>query len=152
MPKGVKIRAAGIEDFRHLEPLLQELIGDPVGDRLEAFGSAVERDEYLTYGAELDDEIVGFVDLWLLPDAGHGALLGYLTSLIVQKARRRGGIGKALVEAVVESARKRGAAELHVTTKMENAPAQRLYNSMGFTKRHTTLEMEMMPPHGPDGP
>jgi len=152
MPKGVKIRLASVEDFDHLEPLLQELIGDPVGDRLEAFSSAVERDEYITYVAELDDDIVGFVDLWILPDPGHGALLGYLTGLIVQKARRRGGIGKALVEAVVETARKRGVAEIHVTTKMENAPAQRLYNSIGFTKRHTTLEMEMMPPHCPDVP
>lgn len=152
MPKGVKIRKATDDDFTELEPLLQDLIGDPTGDRRWAFRKALEHDEYITYVAEHKDEIVGFVDLWLLPDPGHGSLLGYLTSLIVHKASRRGGIGRALVDAVVREARKKGAAELHVTTKMENEPAQRLYNSMGFTKRHTTLELEMMPPHGPNGP
>jgi ribosomal protein S18 acetylase RimI-like enzyme len=150
MPKGVKIRPARLEDYSPLDPLLQELVGDPVGDREQAYKNALAHEEYIPFVAEIKDEIVGFVDLWLLPDPGHGAVLGYLTELIVHRAKRRGGIGTALVEAVVEAARKRGAAEIHVTTKMENAPAQRLYNSLGFTKRHTTLEMEMMPPHGPD--
>jgi ribosomal protein S18 acetylase RimI-like enzyme len=145
MMKGAKLRRATVEDFQGLEPLLQELIGDPDGNRKLAFQKALGHKDYIAYVAVLDNEIVGFADLWILPDPGHGAMLGYLTSLIVVKARRRGGIGRALVETIIETAKKRGAAEIHVTTKMDNEPAHRLYKTCGFKKRHTTLELEVAP-------
>lgn len=150
MKKGIKIRPSKEEDIEQIDPLLHELIGEPIGDRGAMFKGSLSHEEYFTFVAEEDSDIVGFIDLWLLPDPGHGSQMGYLTNLIVQKARRRGGIGKALVEAVVEAARKNGAAEIHVTTKMDNEPAKKLYNDMGFTKQHTTLELEFGPVHFPD--
>jgi GNAT superfamily N-acetyltransferase len=58
--------------------------------------------------------------------------VGYLEELYVVPERRGQGIGRALMEAVLELAREHGAAGMEVVTGEYDSAARALYESVGF--------------------
>ena len=56
----------------------------------------------------------------------------HLEDLFVSAEARGSGVGRALVEAVVERARARGCRRIELDTAEDNAPALALYRSLGF--------------------
>jgi ribosomal protein S18 acetylase RimI-like enzyme len=64
---------------------------------------------------------------------------GVLYDIVVDPAHRRGGIGRALLDATVASLKTRGAPMVVLSTAERNEPAQRLFGSAGF--RRTMIEM-----------
>jgi ribosomal protein S18 acetylase RimI-like enzyme len=66
----------------------------------------------------------------------------YLAELYVVPERRGHGLGRALMHAVIEEARARGADTMDLGTSDDDVAARRLYESLGFTNREG----------GPDGP
>lgn len=82
------------------------------------------------FAARLDDELVGMAG-WLLPAGANTRHRAYLWGVYVRDGVRGGGIGRMLVKAAVdEAAGCSEAIDLHVL--VENAPAIRLYESLGF--------------------
>jgi len=71
---------------------------------------------------------------------GNASLLGVnefperwvLANVAVSPDYRRRGIARQMVEAGIELARARGAAELYLQVERDNPPAQRLYQQLGF--------------------
>jgi len=57
-----------------------------------------------------------------------------LLTIAVQSDRRRDGLGRALLEAVVERARHGGAQNLFLEVGADNAPARSLYSQAGFVE------------------
>ena len=86
--------------------------------------------------AEENGEAVGFVSAWL---EDHVARIG---DLYVTQAARRGGAGSALVEAVIENLRARGATHLLLAANLESLA---FYEKLGFREvaRHLMLELEV---------
>jgi ribosomal protein S18 acetylase RimI-like enzyme len=66
----------------------------------------------------------------------------YLEELYVVPSRRGQGIGRALMEAVLETARNEGATHMELGTSETDTAARALYASVGFTNREGS----------PDGP
>jgi ribosomal protein S18 acetylase RimI-like enzyme len=66
----------------------------------------------------------------------------YLAELYVVPARRRQGLGRALMQAAIERARSEGASYMDLGTSEDDVAARALYESFGFTNRE----------HLPDGP
>ncbi|MEV8371421.1 GNAT family N-acetyltransferase [Kribbella sp. NPDC056861] len=66
-----------------------------------------------------------------------------LVSMYVRGELRGQGVGGQLVDAFVEWAKSRGAAQLHVTAYATNEAALRLYASRGFAARSITLAAEL---------
>lgn len=66
----------------------------------------------------------------------------YLEELYVVPGRRGQGIGRALLEATIDSARKAGATHIELNTGEDDTEARSLYESSGFSNREG----------GPDGP
>jgi ribosomal protein S18 acetylase RimI-like enzyme len=66
----------------------------------------------------------------------------YLEELYVAPGLRGKGIGRALLEAAMKTARERGAEHIELTTSLDDTAAIGLYESAGFTNREG----------GPDGP
>ncbi len=58
----------------------------------------------------------------------------YLAELYVRPQARGAGIGKALLRAALEAARKRGADYMHLGTSEDDVAARHLYESMGFRR------------------
>jgi len=84
----------------------------------------------------------GFAELRFRPSLYTGALDAYLEELYVVPERRGHGLGRALLEAAMEHARERGAANIDLGTSEDDVAARALYESAGFTNREG----------GPDGP
>lgn len=64
---------------------------------------------------------------------------GVLYDIVVDPAHRRGGVGRALLDATVASLKAHGAPMVVLSTAERNEPAQRLFASAGF--RRTMIEM-----------
>lgn len=57
-----------------------------------------------------------------------------LLTIAVQAAHRRRGAGRALLDAAIERARRRGARVLFLEVAVDNPPARSLYAQAGFTE------------------
>ncbi|MFB3894605.1 MAG: GNAT family N-acetyltransferase [Phycisphaerae bacterium] len=90
--------------------------------------------------AELDGRIVGFVTYYVADGAGNIGWIGLRQELL------RRGIGRRLVQALVDELRTAGVEELHVRTLGESvnyAPYARtraFYHAMGFVDSKSTFQ------------
>jgi ribosomal protein S18 acetylase RimI-like enzyme len=84
----------------------------------------------------------GFALFRIRPSLWAKAGDAYLEELYVAPKSRRRGIGRALLEASVEAARKAGANHFELTTGEDDTEARALYESHGFTNHEGA----------PDGP
>ena len=84
----------------------------------------------------------GFAELRFRASLYTGALDAYLEELYVVPKRRGQGLGRALLEAAMDVARKRGAARIDLNTSASDVAARALYEGAGFTNREG----------GPEGP
>ena len=82
--------------------------------------------------AEIDGEVVGYVTVRSPTPLASNAHVLQIQGLAVDPAFRRRGIGRALVEAAVAEARRRGARKISLRVLATNPDAQRLYRSCGF--------------------
>jgi len=110
-------------------------------------------------GLELENKLVGFVDLSLQPQSlkalevwplvarqtffGHENLRPYLCNLLVSPLHRKKGYGKKLVRACLDTSKKWGYSDLFLHVEPQEKAAVALYKSCGLrmvkTEGHTTL-------------
>ena len=93
--------------------------------------ASAQGDERATFVAELDGQIVGLVG-GLSDAATPGAI--ELVSMWTAPAIRRTGTGQLLVQAVLEWTAGGAATTVGLWVTRGNDPAQRLYESMGFSE------------------
>src|SRR5581483_3893520 len=84
----------------------------------------------------------GFAQLRFRPWVYSAGLHSYLEELYVVPGRRGNGLGRALLEAAMETARGEGAEQMELGTSERDVAARSLYESAGFTNREGS----------PDGP
>jgi GNAT superfamily N-acetyltransferase len=84
----------------------------------------------------------GFAQLRFRPWVYSAGLHSYLEELYVVPALRGNGLGGALLEAAMETARGEGAEQMELGTSEDDVAARKLYESAGFINREG----------GPDGP
>jgi ribosomal protein S18 acetylase RimI-like enzyme len=77
----------------------------------------------------------GIAQLRTFPSIWTGGLEAYLEELYVVPARRGEGIGRALLEASMDTARSAGATHIDLNTGETDTTARALYESAGFTNR-----------------
>jgi ADP-ribose pyrophosphatase YjhB (NUDIX family)/ribosomal protein S18 acetylase RimI-like enzyme len=80
--------------------------------------------------AEADGEVVGFLVLSFVP--ALTGLRAWIDDVAVDPSRRRQGIGRALVEAAMQRASRRGATHLYMDTSRGNPDAKEFYRACGF--------------------
>jgi ribosomal protein S18 acetylase RimI-like enzyme len=105
-----------------------------LGTQLDAPGAAV-------FVAEETGEVIGYAYV-AAESYDYMALrgpAGVLHDIIVDPERRRGGVGKLLLEAVLGFVLERGLAQIVLGTAVRNEVAQRFFASVGF--RPTMIEM-----------
>jgi len=84
----------------------------------------------LTFVATDADEVTGWCWGYRLPRPDGTSML-YLHNLAVVETYRNQGIGRALTSAFMDAGRSVGATKMFLTTGAENAPARKLYDSLG---------------------
>jgi len=86
---------------------------------------------------------VGFIDLFILPDAAHGNNIGLISNLVVDERFRNRGLGESLLRETIVYCKQRRAVELHVWTDIGNKPGIGAYKKLGFVERGLLLELEL---------
>ncbi len=79
--------------------------------------------------AVLGERIVGYIIYWLLLSEVD------IHNLAVHPAYRRRGIGRSLLQAVIDEARDHRSSRITLEVRKSNEAAQRLYQSLGFAAR-----------------
>ena len=78
------------------------------------------------------DPATGVLQLRFRHSVWTGTEDAHLEDLFVEAAARGSGLGRELVEAALEHARRRGCARIELDANEANEPALRLYRSVGF--------------------
>ena len=81
------------------------------------------------------DDPHGLAVLRFRPSIWSDALECYLAELYVAPGRRGLGLGRALMEAAIELARREGADHMDLGTGEDDVAARSLYESLGFSNR-----------------
>lgn len=78
------------------------------------------------YVVQLDHHLVGYAGMWKILDEGH------ITNIAVSGAWRNRGVGKRLLEHLLEQGQKLGIRSFTLEVRAGNAPALALYVACGF--------------------
>jgi len=135
VPSAIQVRSAVVDDEQALARIdlatwTSDVSPAPAADG-PFFGPHTSPADVLV--AESGRVILGYAKLHqplLLPSHSHVLELG---GLAVDPGHQRTGAGRALVHAVVQQARARGARKLSLHVLAPNVAARRLYEACGFT-------------------
>ncbi|VEA61226.1 aminoalkylphosphonic acid N-acetyltransferase [Salmonella enterica subsp. salamae] len=102
--------------------------------------------------AEIESEIVGMLQLTLLPSLTHrGSLRAQIEGVRVKKAFRGKGIGRELFNYAIESARRSGCHIVQLMTDRKRADAIAFYQSLGFSDSHFGMKLMLEPSESTGG-
>ena len=147
---GDVVRQAGPGDVDAVAPLFDayrqfyQQPSDPALSR--AFiAERLARAESVIFLAERDGRAVGFVQLYPLfsSTVARPRRLWLLNDLFVSPSARGGGVARALMDRARRLGEETGAAGLELATARTNAPAQRLYESLGWRQDEQFLRYEL---------
>ncbi len=99
-------------------------------------------DDGMLLGAWRDGKLLGYACLYWHFSSTQAVETVLMNDLYVVESARRQGVGRALINASAEVARKRGAHHLEWSTSPDNKSAQRLYDSTG-AERSEWIEYEL---------
>ena len=146
----VQVRLASRED---VPAIVQLLADDVLGAKREqatdplprtywdAFDAAVAQGGNELLVAELDGEVVGCLQLTIIPGLSRmGMTRGQLEGVRVSSTYRGRRIGETLVEAAVDRARERGCRVVQLTTDRSRVDAHRFYERLGFEFTHIGMK------------
>lgn len=143
--KSIEIRSANEKDLLGLVILAEEFMPREADNkkRTNILKQVLKNPDYELLVAELEGEIVGFIDHWVIHDFVHGAKHSYILNLYVSSRHRRKGIASKLLREVMKNGEKLGVSEIHVTTGFDNKLAINLYRKHGLVKESLQLEKEL---------
>ncbi|HLU26651.1 MAG TPA: ribosomal protein S18-alanine N-acetyltransferase [Longimicrobiales bacterium] len=118
------IRRVGFEDLPQVMRIEYASYTTPWTEA--TFRELLRRSDAVILGAEAEGRLVGYAVFWVVADQGE------LGNIAVAPDWRGRGVGKKLLEAVIEQARGRAVRELFLEVRVSNEPARRLYETHGF--------------------
>ncbi len=145
-----QIRQATILDLDTLAPLFdgyRQFYGQPA-DLARAHDFLAERvhhhESLILLARDEHGEGLGFTQLYPLFSSVRTVRTWLLNDLFVVASARRQGMAAGLLDAAAEQARALGAASLSLSTALDNAPAQALYESKGWQRDRQFCEYSLV--------
>ena len=149
MPGELRIDPISVSELETLLPMIGEYQRFYEAEEIDesrnrAFFSRflAPSEDGMLLGAWRGEELVGYACLYWHFTSLVPAETVLLNDLFVAEPQRGGGVGRALIEASAEVARKRGAHHLEWATQPDNEAAQRLYDRTG-AERSEWVEYEL---------
>ena len=119
------IRRGRLEDLDGIAALEQVCFASP-WSRESLYRDMAENQMAMYFVAELDEEVVGYLGIWLVSEEG------YINNVAVSPSHRRRRIGSALIEAMLEATQAEGIIAHTLEARTGNEAAKRLYEKFGF--------------------
>jgi len=152
-PSRVEIRPATRDDVPRV---VQMLADDAIGATRERAETPLPQEYWAAFDAiasdprqhlvvaVLDGEIVGTLQLTFIPYLTHrGGERALIEGVRVDATRRGGGVGRQLLQWVIEQARERGCRMVQLTTDKRRPDARRFYESLGFVASHEGMKLPL---------
>ncbi len=130
MNDSIAIRLADPRDAHSIARLSRDHIESGLGWKYDAARvlRAIRHRETVVLAACAGNALAGFAVMEFGDERAH------LVLLAVHPSRRRTGIGRRLVEWLIESARTAGIASVHLELRAGNEAARRFYRALGFSE------------------
>jgi len=152
-----QVREATVEDAAEIYGLAREL-AETVGDAPPSEEAVRERLEELleeprarVLVAEGEGGIIGAASLWIKPDLAHGDAVVEVPMLVVAEDHRRAGVGKLLIDEVLNVAAQNDTSLIELVATSANVAAREFYRSLGFVEADiVSLEFVGSPEDPPD--
>jgi len=144
--QALKTRLAEKKDARAIENMISEWSKQQwptwQPERAETILEVLNnRQDHLILVSETSGEIVGVLHLIFYPDVLLGSLNCHVNFLLVKEGYRGKGVGSGLLDEARNWAKKKGALEMHVDTKFEDAA--KFYRKYGFKDDGVWLEIRL---------
>lgn len=118
---------------------------DPLPQRYwDAFDALTRQGGNEIMVAELDGEIVGCLQLTVIPGLSRmGLIRGQLEGVRVSSRQRGQRIGELLVRSAMERAKALGCGVVQLTTDRRRTDAHRFYERLGFESSHVGMKRSL---------
>ena len=126
------LRRANLDDLDRIMELESGTFGNDAWSS-DAMASDLGNPQCYYLVAERDG-FPGTVDGYAGLFAPQGSHEGDIQTIAVADAARRGGLGRAFMNALIVEARKRGAEKVFLEVRADNPGAKLLYDSLGFVE------------------
>ena len=120
----IKITEMTIKDFEEIKEILQTDFDEFW--TANVLKSELESDLSKYIVAKIDEKIVGFAGVIILPDDVE------ITNIVTKKQERKKGIGKELLDKLIEIAKQTGKDNISLEVNEKNIVAISLYKKAGF--------------------
>ncbi len=141
-------RLATLTDIETIE-LLDSFSSSPTRDihrDVEKYFGSVDpstHEHTVIFLAESQGFVVGKAELMLPPSQAHNQT-GYIKRVVTHPEHRKHGLGRSLMNYIIEFARKQtGLTGLDLYVWEHNTPALHLYESLGFSIQHRELYLRL---------
>lgn len=122
----IKVKEMKIDDFEKIKDILQKDFDEFWAPSILKSELENELSRYII--AEKNDEILGFAGIIILPDDVE------ITNIVVRKSERKKGIGKLLLDKLIEMSKSIGKECISLEVNEKNEIAIKLYEKFGFER------------------
>ena len=122
----MQIRPMTMEDCEQVAEIEAASFSMPWSIR--AFTDAVSRENYRFFVVDEAGEILGYCGFLYVLDEGE------IPNVCVKESARRQGVGRQMMEVLIEEAKRLSLTILYLEVRESNRGARRLYESLGFVE------------------
>lgn len=119
------IRAMDLDDLDRIVEL-EHILFTSAWNKSDFIYELLENQFSFNYVLEENDQIIGYVGVWLMYEQSQ------ITTIGVDPAYWRRGLGRMLMQEMIELAMKQGCEKMSLEVRISNQPAISLYQSLGF--------------------
>ncbi|TQS46677.1 ribosomal protein S18-alanine N-acetyltransferase [Cryptosporangium phraense] len=113
--------------IEEIAPLERDLFGDEEWSAGMFWSELAQADTRWYRVALENDEVIGYAGLCV-----YGPEDAWVQNIAVRRDRQGAGLGRKMLDELLEEAVRRGARQVLLEVRADNAPAQRLYARRGF--------------------
>jgi len=129
--------SVALADINELLPQLHTSTanaGDPIATQADL--DTISSDKDVIFAVARDSsKVIGMAAGYVI--VKFGKKIGYIEEVVVSEAYRGQGIGRKLLELIIEEAKKAKVRQLYLTSREGRTAANSLYQKLGFEKRET---------------
>jgi len=131
-----KFRPLKKEDISELSDLLTQLSSKKIELTDKHVSLLIEDANHHPIAIEFEGKLVGFglLVIYVTTMNGH---VGIIEDIIVDESQRGKGLGKKLLQNLIEIAKKQNANRISLTSNPQRVIARKLYQSLGFEPKDT---------------
>jgi RimJ/RimL family protein N-acetyltransferase len=136
----IEVRLAEKRDLEIIHGILEEIQHCDLNLRSKKLAEALDSHFSSYLVAVSSGKVIGFLNIWHIPDIVDGGYLGIVLDCYVSKESRNRGVGKMLTSSALDLGKKFGVSKFYGWMDPQNKAAIALLKKLGFVTESLMLE------------